>query len=70
MLQKICWFLCLAPYGPMQSSLMHATAADKKLSELPVYQGALTGQLAAYREGLCGQGAARAPRAPWRVPPA
>mmetsp|Transcript_13252 Transcript_13252/g.41929 ORF Transcript_13252/g.41929 Transcript_13252/m.41929 type:complete len:490 (-) Transcript_13252:246-1715(-) len=37
-LQKICWFLCLAPYGPMQSSLMHATASAKKLADLPVYQ--------------------------------
>ncbi|KAL2623223.1 hypothetical protein R1flu_003428 [Riccia fluitans] len=37
-LRKICWYLVLAPYDSMQSSLMNATLEDKKLSELPKFR--------------------------------
>ncbi|XP_054807374.1 26S proteasome non-ATPase regulatory subunit 12 homolog A-like [Prosopis cineraria] len=33
-LRKICWYLVLAPYDPMQSSLLNSTLEDKNLSEI------------------------------------
>lgn len=40
-LRKICWYLVLAPYDPMQSSLLNATLEDKKLSEIPKFRALL-----------------------------
>lgn len=37
-LRKICWFLVLAPHGPLQSSLLNSTLEDKNLSELPNFK--------------------------------
>lgn len=34
-LKKICWFIILSPFDSMQSSLLHQTAADKNMDELP-----------------------------------
>ncbi|MBA0680999.1 hypothetical protein Goari_012663, partial [Gossypium aridum] len=37
-LRKICWYLILAPYDPMQSSLLNSTLEDKNLSEIPKFK--------------------------------
>ncbi|KAG5000215.1 hypothetical protein AAZX31_08G143100 [Glycine max] len=37
-LRKICWYLVLAPYDPMQSSFLNSTLADKNLSEIPNFK--------------------------------
>ncbi|XP_028762441.1 26S proteasome non-ATPase regulatory subunit 12 homolog A [Neltuma alba] len=37
-LRKICWYLVLAPYDPMQSSLLNSTLEDKNLSEIPNFK--------------------------------
>ncbi|KAL8139316.1 hypothetical protein V2J09_005337 [Rumex salicifolius] len=37
-LRKICWYLVLAPHGPMQSSLLNSTLEDKNLSEIPNFK--------------------------------
>uniref|UniRef100_A0A7N0TRH7 PCI domain-containing protein n=1 Tax=Kalanchoe fedtschenkoi TaxID=63787 RepID=A0A7N0TRH7_KALFE len=37
-LRKICWYLVLAPHGPMQSSLLNSTLEDKNLSEVPNFK--------------------------------
>lgn len=40
-LRKICWYLVLAPHGPMQSSLLNSTLEDKNLSEIPNFKSLL-----------------------------
>lgn len=40
-LKKICWFIVLSPHGSMQSSLLHQTAVDKNLEELPEHASLL-----------------------------
>ncbi|KAM1027569.1 hypothetical protein ACFX13_041042 [Malus domestica] len=37
-LRKICWYLVLAPYDSMQSSLLNSILEDKNLSELPYFR--------------------------------
>ncbi|KAK4790947.1 hypothetical protein SAY86_031360 [Trapa natans] len=37
-LRKICWYLVLSPYDPMQSSLLNATLEDKNLTEIPQFR--------------------------------
>ncbi|XP_040371565.1 26S proteasome non-ATPase regulatory subunit 12 homolog A isoform X2 [Rosa chinensis] len=37
-LRKICWYLVLSPYDPMQSSLLNSTLEDKNLSEIPNFR--------------------------------
>ncbi|XP_010520139.1 PREDICTED: 26S proteasome non-ATPase regulatory subunit 12 homolog A [Tarenaya hassleriana] len=37
-LRKICWYLVLSPYDPMQSSLLNATLEDKNMSEIPDFR--------------------------------
>jgi len=37
-LKKMCWYIVLAPSGPMQTSLLHIIHGDAKLGELPVYE--------------------------------
>ncbi|XP_050380987.1 26S proteasome non-ATPase regulatory subunit 12 homolog A-like [Argentina anserina] len=37
-LRKICWYLVLSPYDPMQSSLLNSTLEDKNLSEIPYFR--------------------------------
>ncbi|XP_062007203.1 26S proteasome non-ATPase regulatory subunit 12 homolog A-like [Rosa rugosa] len=37
-LRKICWYLVLSPYDPMQSSLLNSTLEDKNLSEVPNFR--------------------------------
>ncbi|XP_008245342.1 PREDICTED: 26S proteasome non-ATPase regulatory subunit 12 homolog A-like [Prunus mume] len=37
-LRKICWYLVLAPYDPMQSSLLNSTLEDKNLTEIPYFK--------------------------------
>ena len=37
-LQKVVWFVALAPYDPMQQSLLHAIAKDTKLVDLPLHK--------------------------------
>ncbi|KAL6975943.1 26S proteasome non-ATPase regulatory subunit 12 A [Sarracenia purpurea var. burkii] len=37
-LRKICWYLVLSPYDPMQSSLLNSTLEDKNLSEIPHFR--------------------------------
>ncbi|XP_058115680.1 26S proteasome non-ATPase regulatory subunit 12 homolog A-like isoform X2 [Magnolia sinica] len=38
LLRKICWYLVLSPYDPMQSSLLNSTLEDKNLSEIPNFR--------------------------------
>ncbi|GAB2293126.1 26S proteasome non-ATPase regulatory subunit 12 A [Dionaea muscipula] len=40
-LRKICWYLALSPYGPMQASLLNSTLEDKSLSEIPKFKSLL-----------------------------
>ncbi|XP_020413592.1 26S proteasome non-ATPase regulatory subunit 12 homolog A [Prunus persica] len=40
-LRKICWYLVLAPYDPMQSSLLNSTLKDKNLTEIPYFRPVL-----------------------------
>ena len=40
-LKKICWYVVLAPSGPMQNSILHTVYADPKLSKLDVYMNLL-----------------------------
>ncbi|EFJ35271.1 hypothetical protein SELMODRAFT_166175 [Selaginella moellendorffii] len=40
-LRKICWYLVLSPHDSMQSSLLHATLEDKKLTDLPQFRSLL-----------------------------
>lgn len=40
-LRKICWYLALAPFDPMQSSLLNSTLEDKNLSEIPKFKSLL-----------------------------
>ncbi|XP_010546380.1 PREDICTED: 26S proteasome non-ATPase regulatory subunit 12 homolog A-like [Tarenaya hassleriana] len=37
-LRKICWYLVLSPYDPMQSSLLNSTLEDKNMSEIPDFR--------------------------------
>ncbi|PKA64599.1 hypothetical protein AXF42_Ash007345 [Apostasia shenzhenica] len=37
-LRKICWYLVLSPYDPMQASFLSATLEDKNLSEIPHFR--------------------------------
>ncbi|GMI65900.1 hypothetical protein HRI_000259300 [Hibiscus trionum] len=37
-LRKVCWYLILAPHGPMQSSLLNSTSKKKTLSLIPKFR--------------------------------
>lgn len=41
-LKKIAWFVVLAPSSSDQITLLNTTAADKKLTELPLYKDLLS----------------------------
>jgi 26S proteasome regulatory subunit N5 len=41
LLKRICWLIVLSPHAPMQQSLLHATAGDTKLSDLPLHKDLL-----------------------------
>ena len=41
-LKKIAWFVVLAPTSPDQITLLNGTAADRKLTELPLYKELLS----------------------------
>ena len=37
-LKKVCWYVVLAPSGPMQNSILHTVYKDENLSKLPLYE--------------------------------
>ncbi|QDZ20919.1 regulatory subunit of 26S proteasome [Chloropicon primus] len=37
-LKKVCWYVVLAPSGPMQSSILHMVHGDENLAKLPLYE--------------------------------
>ncbi|ONI22297.1 hypothetical protein PRUPE_2G119800 [Prunus persica] len=41
----ICWYLVLAPYDPMQSSLLNSTLKDKNLTEIPYFRYVVTNEV-------------------------
>jgi 26S proteasome regulatory subunit N5 len=37
-LKKVCWYIVLAPSGPMQKSILHTVYEDDNVSKMPLYE--------------------------------